>query len=166
MLLLFTCDRLSFYFSPAMDSNFIEQELDTIVKSCVHTDNLNEWVMKNERFKLKNNALICHLNINSLDAHFDNLLTTINRALNKIDFLALTETKLTKTKLNLASHLEIQDFNSFHKLRNSNRGGGIACFVKNNYAVEQLEIDIDDCECMFLRLKQKYIEVMSLLVVY
>jgi len=101
-----------------------------------------------------------------LSANFDNLLVTLNESINKVDVLALEETKLTKTKLELSAQFQIEGFVSLHVIRNTGFGGGTACYIKDINKVEQTEVKIHECESTYVTLSLGNTLVMFILIIY
>ena len=83
--------------------------------------------------KSKDELLICHLNINSLKNKIFYLTNFLND--NDIDILALSETKICNAFLPT-----IDGYNMFHKDR-TNKGGGVAIYVKNVLKATEINLD-------------------------
>lgn len=103
-------------------------------------DNFNE---------IKVNELNCllsfiHLNIRSLRKNFTTLISHINKIINKIDLIILTETNITDEESNLYS---LHGFNSIF-LNREGRGGGIAVYVKETINFEKTNITTNSYETL------------------
>ena len=61
--------------------------------------------------------------------------------------------------------MEINEFEYFHEVRKTGFGGGIVRHVKNKYKIEQSEVNIEECGCMFSEIMLDKKEVVSILVI-
>jgi hypothetical protein len=74
----------------------------------------------------------------------------LHNQLNKCNYvlgLALTEVNV---KLSEIHPFHLPGFTSYHKLRHNQKGGGILFYLKENIAVQVIDIEIKECESLIL----------------
>ena len=97
-------------------------------------------ILKNVRIKNINRLIIGHLNINSIANKFESL-KEINQGY--IDILVISETKLNESYSN--NMFNIDGYATpFRYDRNTNTGGGILIYVKEDIACWELKTKPDD----------------------
>ena len=97
-------------------------------------------ILKNLRIKNINRLIIGHLNINSIANKFESL-KEINQGY--IDILVISETKLNESySINM---FDIDGYSTPYRYdRNTNTGGGILIYVKEDIACRELKTKSDD----------------------
>ena len=97
-------------------------------------------ILKNLRIKNINRLVIGHLNINSIANKFESL-KEINQGY--IDILVISETKLNESySINM---FDIDGYSTPYRYdRNTNTGGGILIYVKEDIACRELKTKSDD----------------------
>lgn len=82
---------------------------------------------------------VMHLNIRSLNAHFDEFVALVQLLPIKFDVICFTESWLRDSTKHL---FHIEGFTAYHSLRPGNRtGGGVSVFVNDRFRVER----VDNC---------------------
>ena len=74
-----------------------------------------------------------HLNVRSLSAHFDQLLSMVEQFKNhhcELDFICICETFLTEVNCSL---FDLEGYTKIEKHRQNRSGGGVALYVNNRY---------------------------------
>ena len=100
----------------------------------------------------KSGLLICSLNAPSLLKHKDKIEVLLNE--NRIDILAVNETKLDKSVLD--SYITIENYSEPLRCDRNRHGGGVAVFVKESisYSV-RTDLPIGDLEIVCIEVKPK-----------
>ena len=100
----------------------------------------------------KSGSLICSLDAPSLLKHKDEIEVLMNE--NRIDILAVNETKLDKSVLD--SYITIENYSEPVRCDRNQHGGGVAVFVKKSvsYSV-RTDLPIDDLEIVCIEVKPK-----------
>ena len=112
-----------------MASDFQCIDFSSVNEDCLYVDNLKAWVCKTKPESDIPKFLFSHININSISAHFDDYLVTLQDIIGIADVMAISETKLTPKKLEDID-FAIEGYNVFHKCRDVGFGGGITCYIK------------------------------------
>ena len=105
------------------DSTIVDETIDVNV-----FDSLSSIRLKNV-----NKIIIGNLNLNSINAKFEQLKTIIN---NNIDILILTETKLDETFP--TNQFLIEGYSSPFRFDRNRNGGGILIYVRQDIPCKQL----------------------------
>ena len=112
----------------------------------------------NNTGKYTNSFNLLHVNCRSLNANFTGLETLIYATSARFSAIAVTETWLRTSDLDL---FKLANFNFYSSARTNNkRGGGVGLFVNENFdanLASNLTINSDDIECIFLTLTPKLI---------
>ena len=128
--------------------NVIEEEQLKPVPVSTSQNFLDNGI-KQSRLDNIDNVIIGNLNINSLSAKFDGLITYIQ---DTFDILVLTETKLDNTFY--SSQFFIDGFSDPYRLDRNRNGGGIIIYVREDIRSKNLvrhKIP-SDIECLFIEL--------------
>lgn len=89
-------------------------------------------------------------NIRSLRKYWDNLRIEIDKIINEVDFIVLTEINLRKEETNLYG---IPGFANKFKCRSDGRGGGgLAIFYRDSWNVDEIEIEFKSAEMMCIEI--------------
>ena len=83
---------------------------------------------------MKHSALIVHLNIVSLDKHFNDLKLFLNRLPKKVEVLCISETRLTDSK---TTFCELPGYNLYYCNSNTS-AGGFAIYESDNIKCQPL----------------------------
>ena len=102
---------------------------------------------------MKHSALIVHLNIVSLDKHFNDLKLFLNRFPKKVEVLCISETRLTDSKIKFSK----LPGNKYYCNSNTNAGGSAICVSDNTKCqpLSKTKIKITDCEDDWVELTLK-----------
>ena len=103
---------------------------------------------------MKHSALIVHLNIVSLDKHFNDLKLFLNRFPKKVEVLCISETRLTDSKIKFC---ELPGYNLYY-CNSKTSAGGSAIYVSDNIKCQPLsktKINITNCEDVWVELTLK-----------
>jgi len=96
---------------------------------------------------------VINLNIRSLAAHYDELLSMLEGIKCKFSIICLTESWLSNSTRDLYA---IEGYNAFHSLRDGGRrGGGVTVFVKSKFTATVLpaaSLQADYIESLFLKI--------------
>ena len=140
--------------------NFSSQNLE------IHLDaddpvqrNMSKYITVNQLSNISRNFdndtfSALHANIRSMNRHFDELLSLIDKPLhNPFSLVGLTETWI-KENSNLPFHIDGYDF--IHKNRNAGAGGGVAFYIKKslNYNIlDEFSICNPCIESLFIEIE-------------
>jgi len=97
----------------------------------------------------KNQLFVIHWNIRSLRKHFEELLTFLETLQYKPDIIILTETWLTDTE---TLYFHISQYCDIFQCRQSQRGGGIAMYIKESLDFQQIPLSTKSFESMWISL--------------
>lgn len=101
------------------------------------------------------------MNIRSLRANFNSLIASINCIIDQIKIIVLVETNINDDENNLYN---IPGFNATFFNRPVKRGGGVAVFIKNNIAYNNITINTTSYEILKINILTE--EQISLLAIY
>lgn len=142
-----------------MDVSFINSESS----NCDYYDSDEKWftTLKKERKPF----MLGHLNIRSVPLHFDNMCASLRSTVENIDLLALTETFLTEEKVR-TNNFNLTNYQMIEKHRVGGRQGGILCYVKKKYRVEEEDANLCECENLYLKVYSENECVMNVIIIY
>ena len=89
-----------------------------------------------------------HINIRSISRNYDNLSASLATLNHKFDIIALSESWLSDTSLDIY----FPEYSSYHSIRPARTGGGTALYVKRHLKssiINELCINNNDIECVF-----------------
>ena len=91
-------------------------------------------IIKNETNKCKNNFIVAHLNARSINKNIIELREIIEN--DDFDAVCISESWLTsKTP---KDRFTINGYNIFRNDRRNKRGGGVCCYVRDNYIAKKI----------------------------
>ena len=91
--------------------------------------------MKNLSIDENNSIFILHLNISSLQKHFDELHELLLCLPSHLDILCITETRIADTPL---CNIELPNYNYFYR-KSPNVVGGVGLYIKHGIQFEFIE---------------------------
>lgn len=86
-----------------------------------------------------------HINIRSIQKHWNHLLVSLADHVDSLDILILTEINTTISNVSLYS---LDGFQSFSLCRENRRGGGILMFVKSSWFCEPVTTSLTQAEVL------------------
>jgi hypothetical protein len=134
----------------AEDVNIVEMRNENVDRTEIEINvndqrNSVENEIENIRCKYRNNMIVSHLNVNSLNLKFNEVHDLIVRS--KFEVIVLSETKLDESYQNAL--YEIESYNMYRQDKRSN-SGGMMIYVSKNLPSTNGNINNcnDDIECM------------------
>lgn len=109
--------------------------------SRVTTSDLSVW------FQSVKGLTIIHLNIRSLNKHWDELNVILFNYVGVFDVLVLSEVSVSNESL--LDTYKFNAYNSFHNIRINRSGGGVVIFVKNNINFKEIKSNFESFEGLF-----------------
>ena len=110
----------------------------------------------NTKYTKNSGIAICHINIRSLKANYENVVTKMDLIQNEIapchDIITLSETWLNAN--DDANTFLLQGFQEPFVLNRNGMGGGVLCWVKQNIGVKRrLDLEISNWETIWLEIR-------------
>jgi exonuclease III len=109
-----------------------------------------EWLMS--AVKKEEDLCIVHLNLRTIKKYWDQLCVLLDKVLDRIDVIVLSETRMNKT---IETYV-LDHFNSVHFIRHDCQGGGLSVFVHEKFSLrdnrispvsfEGISVDISNSE--------------------
>jgi Reverse transcriptase (RNA-dependent DNA polymerase) len=127
--------------------------INDLEQICYKETNLKNCI-KNVRNIGKKDLVIIHQNIRSMRKNFDNFLCQIESELKHIDVIILTEIYI---KENEKSKYNLPNFELFINPRNTNKAGGLICYVKDNIECKECNINFTNAEIIRIKINNNLI---------
>jgi Reverse transcriptase (RNA-dependent DNA polymerase) len=132
------------------------ENIDDNNHTCQTVDDLDLW------FKSVQGLSILHLNIRSINKHWDELKVVLQNLVGRFDILVLSEISVN----NVDDYYNFEGYKSYSKTRQNQAGGGILLFVKDDVVFEKLESNHNSFESISGILTTNKDVKISLLVIY
>ena len=108
--------------------NDIIDNLDSVIPPNIRPCSITDYTMKNLIIDKKNKFFIMHLNISSLQKHFDELYDLILNLTIQPDILCITETRIADVPL---TNIELPGYKFFH-CNSPTVVGGVAIYIQHD----------------------------------
>ncbi|KAG7308626.1 hypothetical protein JYU34_005848 [Plutella xylostella] len=137
-------------------------DMAKITQCTIHMS--NDSFLSTLQEKRNNSLRIAHMNIRSIQKHFDEFNTYFNSSLEELDIIILTEINIKEEYQNILSLYKIQDFDLHAVCRTGRKGGGVALYARKELGFARRGAVFTSCESLagYVKVRDTSVLVLAL----